>query len=330
MSLAVGVLLVAALALPPQAAPLTVRVSGRVVDATTKEPLPGVEMTFDWNPSMPGATSLTAVTSRAGVFSIDIPPGEYVFMARLAAYVPSGKDETPTRITVRGRAQTLPEIRLERSGSTIAGRIVDARGNPLPRLQVSAVRPAVLGASDLDPADRSVRTDESGEFRLSGLSVGKYYIAAQLLPEPTSSGGAVSAAFVSTYYPGVTDQSAASLIDVTASGTRTGVDFSMFEAPTRSVSGIVIDGRDRPVKGAVVMFSRARQLLGISPTVTTDDGGRFRMILPEGDYLLVASIPVAGSGGSGAKVNFGGPGVVQLTVAGEPVSDIRLVARQNR
>ena len=104
----------------------------------------------------------------------------------------------------------------------------------------------------------------------------------------------------------------------------------MFEAPTRSVSGIVMDGRDRPVKGAVVMFTRARQLLGISPTVATDDGGRFRMILPEGDYLLVASIPVTGSGGSGTGVRFGGPGVVQLTVAGEPVSDIRLVAQPNR
>jgi hypothetical protein len=134
---------------------------------------------------------------------------------------------------------------------------------------------------------------------------------------------------VSTYYPGVSDQSAASLIEVTAGGTRTGIDFSIFEAPTRSISGIVVDERNRPIKGAVVMFSRARQPLGMSPAVTTDDGGRFRMILPEGDYVLVASIPVTTSGG-GTGFRLGGPGVVQLTVGGGPVSDLRLVAQQNR
>ena len=324
-------LLLVALVAAAQATPFQsslVRLTGRVVDAATEEPLPGVEMAFERTPSAPGATSLRAVTSRTGVFSIDIPSGDYRFLARRAGYVPSDKNETPTPITVRGRAQTMPEIRLERSGGAIAGRIVDGRGSPLPRLLVAAVRPAALGASDLDRAGESIRTNDRGEFRLSGLPVGRYYVAAELLPQPASD-GAASAAFVSTYYPGVTDQSAASLIEVTESGTRTGIDFSVLEAPTRSVSGIVVDGRDRPIKGAVVMFSRARQLLGISPSVTTDDGGRFRMILPEGDYLLVASIPTSG-GGRGNGVALGGPGVIQLTVGGDPVSDIRLVAEQNR
>jgi hypothetical protein len=54
------------------------------------------------------------------------------------------------------------------------------------------------------------------------------------------------------------------------------------------------------------------------------------MVLPEGDYVLVASIPVTSSGvGRGDGVRLGGPGVVQLTVGADPVSDIRLVAQQN-
>jgi hypothetical protein len=331
-SLVVTLLVALAAAAPPQAAPVTVRVSGRVVDATTNAPLSDVEIAFERTPSAPGATSLRAVTGGTGQFSIDIPSGDYRFLTHRPGYVPFGKNDTPTPITVRGRAQTMPEIRLEHEhGGTIAGRIVDVRGNPLPRLLVAAVRPAVFGASDLGPADGSVQTNDLGEFRLSGLPVGRYFVAAKLLSAPFASGGAAAAAFVSTYYPGVSDQSAASLIEVTAGGTRTGIDFSIFEAPTRSISGIVVDERNRPIKGAVVMFSRARQLLGMSPAVTTDDGGRFRMILPEGDYVLVASIPVTTSGGGrGTGLRLGGPGVVQLTVGGAPVSDIRLVAQQNR
>ena len=194
----------------------------------------------------------------------------------------------------------MPEIRLE-SGGTIAGRIVDVRGNPLPRLLVAAVRPAELGASDLirlmDPSERMI----PASFVCQDCRTAGTMSPRNCCRQPFASDGAASAAFVSTYYPGVTDQSAASLIEVTAGGTRAGIDFSIFEAPTRSVSGIVVDGRNRPIKGAVVMFSRARQLLGISPSVTTDDGGRFRMVLPEGDYVLVASIPVTSGGGRGDR-----------------------------
>ena len=322
-------LVLALLAAAPFQASSTVRLTGRVVDAATNEPVPGVEIVFERTPSVPGSISLRAVSGRTGAFSIDIPSGDYGFLVRRPGYAPSRRNEVPTPITVRGRAQTMPEIRLE-SGGTISGRVVDVRGNPLPRLLVAAVRPAELGSSDRDPADKSVRTNDAGEFRLSGLPDGTYHIAAELLPGTLASDGAATTAFVSTYYPGVRDQSAAALIEVKAGGSRTGIDFSIFEAPTRSVTGIVVDGRDRPIRGAVVMFSRARQLLGISPTVTTDGVGRFRLVLPEGDYVLVASIPGTSGSGRGDGLRLGGPGVVELTVGSDPVSDVRLVARENR
>src|SRR5678816_2421006 len=123
-----------------------VRLSGRVVDAATHDPVSDAEITFDRTPSAPGTTSLSVVTSRTGVFSIDIPTGDYRVLVRRVGYLRADKSEAPTSITVRGRAQTMPEIRLERSGGTIAGRIVDVRGNPLPRRLVTAVRPAVFGA----------------------------------------------------------------------------------------------------------------------------------------------------------------------------------------
>ena len=196
-------LVLALLVAAPFQASSLVRLTGRVVDAATNEPLPGVEIAFQRTPSAPGTIPLLAVSGRAGAFSIDIPSGDYGFVARRPGYVPSGTNETPTPVAVRGRTQTMPDIRIKQGGGTIAGRIVDTRGNPLPRLPVEAVRPAVLGDSILAPVGGTVHTDDLGQFRLSGLPVGKYYVAARLLPDPGDS--AASAAFVSTYDPGVTD-----------------------------------------------------------------------------------------------------------------------------
>ena len=95
-----GHLLLALLAAAPfQASAAMVRLTGRVVDAATNEPLRGVEIAFERTPSVPGATRLQVVTGRAGEFSIDIPPGDYRFLARLAGYFPSDKNETPAPIS---------------------------------------------------------------------------------------------------------------------------------------------------------------------------------------------------------------------------------------
>jgi hypothetical protein len=328
---AAGVVFISAVATPLHGQS-TVRLSGLVVDAATNEPLTNVEIAFLWTSQPPrGSTPLRATTNGRGEFSIDIPSGEYRYLARHPGYIPSGTNGAPTPITVSGRAQTMADIRLVRGG-TIAGRIVDVRGKPLPRLLVDAVIPGAAGtAGPARPAGGSVQTNDLGEFRVSGLPSGRYYVAARPMPDPLGSRKSASSAFVSTYYPGVAEQSAASVVDVTSGSTIAGVDFSIFEAPTRSVSGTVVDERNRPVKGAVVTFSRVGEVMGMSPSVTSEDRGRFRMMLPEGDYVLVASIPVRTSnGGRRTSFGLGGPLALRLTVGAETISDLRLVAQQTR
>ena len=72
----VNLLLIALVAGAPFQASSIVRLTGRVVDAATNEPVSGVEITFRRTPSAPGTTALQAVTSCVGVFSIEIPSGE--------------------------------------------------------------------------------------------------------------------------------------------------------------------------------------------------------------------------------------------------------------
>lgn len=332
LAVVVSHLVLALIAAPPFQASSSVRLTGTVVDAGTNEPLPGVEIAFLRTvQGPPGSPPLRAVTDGAGRFSIDIPQGDYRFLARRTGYVPSGNNGRPTPIIVTGPVQTMPEIRLERGG-TIAGKIVDVRGNPLPRLVVDAVRSGVSAPPGPAMAvGESERTNDLGEFRLSGLPTGKYYVAARPMPQLFGAGRAGSAAFVSTYYPGVAEQAAASVVEVTAGATVTGIDFSIFESPTRAVSGTVVDERNRPVKGAVVTFARVGEVPGIPTSATTQDRGRFSIMLPEGDYVLAASIPVTTSdGGRRTGFRLSGPDTVRLTVGSDPTPDVRLVAQRPR
>src|SRR5436309_13805621 len=73
------------------------------------------------------------------------------------------------------------------------------------------------------------QTDSAGHYRLENVPPGRYYIAAGFIAFPT-------------YYPGVTAQSSAVALQVTAGATLTGKDFSSV-APSSiggSLSGHVV------------------------------------------------------------------------------------------
>src|SRR5262245_47559548 len=124
MSLVLSLLL--AVALAQQAAPTTVRVTGRVLDAGTNEPLSAAQVTWlpaevrrPAGPGMP--TSMRGETNIDGVYALSVPPGRYVIEVRQPGFVPPGSTSGSTPITVGSQGATLPDIRLMRGG-TIAGR----------------------------------------------------------------------------------------------------------------------------------------------------------------------------------------------------------------
>src|SRR5205807_824498 len=64
-------------------------------------------------------------------------------------------------------------------GSVVTGRIVDEFGEPMPEVQVAAMRyQFIQGRRQLTPAGRFASTNDIGEFRLFGLSPGQYYLSA--------------------------------------------------------------------------------------------------------------------------------------------------------
>ena len=323
-SLIASLLLAALAAGAPQS---STQVMGRVVDAQTNDPLAGASIAFiPWDAASRQVSRTgpyRTETNGRGVFTIDLPPGRYRMQAQRVGFI----NDTGVVITIDGGTTMVPEIRLARGGA-IAGRILGVNGRPLRGLSVFAVSPAanaMRGAIDALPIGRNAQTDDRGAYRLSGLPSGRYYVVAA--PSSGSPFGQQSSSPVSsvdTYFPGVTEMSAASAVEVTAGNTTTAIDFQMQQAAMVAVSGIVVDDADRPVAGAMVYFNDRRALPLYSPTARTERDGTFRIAVRAGTYTVVAGAPSAASVGVATGPGFG----IAITVEDRPIFGLRVVAQR--
>ncbi len=338
MTLILALLIAAALA--PQAVPTTVRVSGRVLDAATNEPLSAAQVTLlpaERRAPVPGMPiSMRGETNSDGVYALNVPPGRYVVEVRRPGFVPSGGTSGPAPITVGNLGGTFPDIRLMRGG-TIAGRVLDDRGQPLPNILLMALRQNnARGGPGFTPAGVSAQTNDLGEFRLSGVPTGRFYVMARPVAPPMQSAAPSSTSTqIPTFYPSVAEFSSASPIDVTSGGTTYGIDLQILRAPTFLVSGVVVDLENRPVPGAVAALTDVKGVMASPYTATAQKNGAFSVPVPSGTYRLVATIPVIVSAGPSfsASLQFAPsqtlrPGeMVEVTVDNTAVTSVKVVVQ---
>src|SRR5262249_7846925 len=149
-------------------------VAGLVVDRETEQPLPRANVTAmpstpDRTPRAGMAMSATATTGGDGRFRLDLEPGEYKLMARAQGY--TGEPVTVTVAWSGGNEVRLPPSR----GNSIRGRVVDARGQGVAGLSVTAF--AIEGeVSRLGGATMSLG---DGSFEIGGLGSGDYSLMSQ-------------------------------------------------------------------------------------------------------------------------------------------------------
>lgn len=144
--------------------PATVRISGRVVDGETGEPVPGAWITS----TMVGRPSDHFGNARSGLdgsYSIDVhEAGTYQLEVQVDGY----RKIDPVEIQVAaGEGSAEVVIELER-GLSVSGRVVDPGGE--------AVVAAQIRATQVDDQGREVivrdTTDPDGAFELNGLAGG--------------------------------------------------------------------------------------------------------------------------------------------------------------
>jgi protocatechuate 3,4-dioxygenase beta subunit len=241
-------------------------IEGTVLDAKTGAPVAKARVML-LRTSGRNRTRLATVSNSGGAFRIeDVPPGDYRLWAEKNRYSHSSYgSKSPGRpgATVNvPAAGNLKEMNIELTpAAVVTGRVTDADGEALAnaRVQTMSFR-YINGERQLSPAGPSASTDDRGEYRIFGLPPGRYYLVAtdrnqsrfrRIRGDSAPPGTTIPA----VYYPGSTDPSQATPIQLQIGEERTGVDFQLSESPAATVTGRVTGGSAESMGRVTVMLA---------------------------------------------------------------------------
>ncbi|MEO8382730.1 MAG: carboxypeptidase regulatory-like domain-containing protein [Acidobacteriota bacterium] len=128
-------------------------VSGRVLDAKTKVPVPGVTLQlFVPRRAMAGESAPSAITDAKGAYTIVAAPGSYMFIASHPAY-----DASPADVSLTPGQQAVKDLTLTQL-ARVSGNVVDEDKRPVVASTVAVVEEPFNGM----PPMRMMRGTESG------------------------------------------------------------------------------------------------------------------------------------------------------------------------
>jgi protocatechuate 3,4-dioxygenase beta subunit len=295
------------------------KVSGQVVSLTTGEAVRRANLKLQ---PVGAGNEATATSDADGKFEFTgVTPGRYRLNAEKQGFMQqaygartgSPGSATPLQLA-KGQEMKGLTFKLTPHG-IIAGRVLDDEGEPVNMAIMQPLRYVYnRGRRQLVPTmgNASIFTNDQGEYRLSGLQPGKYYVSAMRMAVPGMPGGETTAAappsdkpeesLVTTYYPNVLESSSASAVDLGPGAEVRAIDIRMRKSKTVRVKGKVVDAAGLPASGA--MISMAKRDAGMTMPFT----GPTAMVTT-GDFLLTGVVPglyyatvIVTSGGSGPLI----------------------------
>jgi hypothetical protein len=276
---------------PPETPARSSSLSGTVTTDADRTPLPRARVVIQGA----GTAARAALADARGAFRIDgLPAGDFTVAVHRTGYVLPHASGGPIKgVTVRlGAAESRAGLSLvlQRAG-TIPGRLLDEDGTPLAGADVEALSLRVESGEPLQ-ATASARTDDRGEFRLTGLPAGQYFVAARDAAFTDVSDAAGELRYASTYYPGVFSSAEARAVTVAAGQDAAGIEFRLQIVRPARISGVIATPERQPLlSGAFLLTSRDGLATRPFPPGDVDffPDGRFSLRnVPPGRYQLRA------------------------------------------
>jgi protocatechuate 3,4-dioxygenase beta subunit len=270
----------------------TASVSGHVT--TNGKSAPGITVVATLSVSFfDNKTVAKTTTDEAGNYKLPgLAAGRFTIIPLSKAYVVAiagvYKQPGQTVNVADGEAITKIDFTLVRGG-VVTGRITDSEGHPIIGERVSIVpgdgKPDTASSLSMFGGSRN-QTDDRGVYRLYGLGPGNYKVSVG----QAASAGAVSimgmggSQYVKTFYPGVADESKATIIEIKEGTEVANVDLTVTKPGSGfSVSGRVIDAdSNQPVANIYIGHSsvdQSNQQVGEMRFTgnQTDANGNFRL-----------------------------------------------------
>ena len=228
---------------------------GSVTHAVTGAPMVNAHVTVKG--SGPSAKTYGAMTTAEGKFAIQgLVPGEYQASVERTGFFmpaqPGGRNWLAVSLKANEKKEFV-KLQLAPLGS-IAGRVVDAKGDPMEGVAVTVD----TGQGSSNTAFDS--TDEQGRFRLMGLTPGKYRVKAMVPGGVTTTpeirtDGTEEVRYVPTYFGGVADFKSAARVEVGTGAEVGGVEIAMVRMRHVRISGRV-QGVPAETRNVSVIFGQ--------------------------------------------------------------------------
>jgi carboxypeptidase family protein len=306
----------------------TAIIRGRIVAGDTGKPLRRARITLT-APELAGEPRNTSTDADGRYEFADLPAGRYTLRVRRSGYLPLAYGQRRPREAAKP-LQVLDKEIVERVDvalprmSVISGRLLDEAGDPIEGVTVHAVRLMFRdGRRQLVPVGSPQdRSGDDGEFRLSGLAPGTYYVVATTRETWTvvRDGTRQVMGYAPTYFPGTTQASDARRITLQVGQNVANTDFAMIPGRAARISGTAFDAHGRPFSNVEVTEEVRGEDFGSFGTVARApvgaDGSFVVGNVPPGDYVIVSA--------SGRDTGDPQVAIANATVDGTDIDNIAL------